>query len=263
METEEEWQFIYEEIQKRCSVGWWNIGLNKVGPTWKWVTGKPLTILRWQENQPSGDGSWTSMSKRQGLFNDHPENAQLSFICEMPRGKTIRQASKIKDRARSTNMSCQNWCWEVFYQTCWKFHQLNTKNCSLEEALDTRFNNHIFWQILKSNFLQLWLVWKEIYIKKLVETFPYDINNPEWRQNLASRWNTFLLFHVFYHWLGIRYFCLRLVIHCSNQAYSSERKVIVTCMVDLHTKPFLKVFSGSIHFGSRKSRWIICFVPLD
>lgn len=91
METEEEWQFIYEEIQKRCSVGAWNIGLNKVGPTWKWVTGKPLTILRWQEAQPSGDGSRTSMSKRQGLFNDHPGHAQLSFICEMPRGKTGQQ----------------------------------------------------------------------------------------------------------------------------------------------------------------------------
>ncbi len=100
METEEEWQFINEEIQKRCSAKEWHIGLKQMGENWtEWVNGRPLTISKWQGGKPYGDGNVAAMSKdypptTQGLFNDLPGHRFKAFICEMPNGKTIRQDSK-------------------------------------------------------------------------------------------------------------------------------------------------------------------------
>ncbi|XP_078352793.1 uncharacterized protein LOC144637605 [Oculina patagonica] len=92
METEEEWQFVNEEIQKRCIAKprVWHIGLTKIGANWTWVNGRPLTISKWQDGQPSGDGNVTVMSKdipqnTQGLLNDLSENSIRAFICEMPK----------------------------------------------------------------------------------------------------------------------------------------------------------------------------------
>ncbi|KAL9951704.1 hypothetical protein ACROYT_G044426 [Oculina patagonica] len=88
METEEEWQFVNEEIQKRCIAKprVWHIGLTKMGANWTWVNGRPLTISKWKDGQPSGDGNVTGMSKNaQGLFNDLSENTIGAFICEMPK----------------------------------------------------------------------------------------------------------------------------------------------------------------------------------
>ena len=97
IETEKEWQFINTEIQKLC-IGVpneWHIGLHKVGDVWKWVNGKPLTISKWQNNQPSGDGDVAVMSKdfpptKQGLFNDLEDRLYRAYICEMPKGKNTR-----------------------------------------------------------------------------------------------------------------------------------------------------------------------------
>ncbi|XP_078352789.1 uncharacterized protein LOC144637600 [Oculina patagonica] len=92
METEKEWQFINEEIQKRCIAKprAWHIGLTKIGANWTWVNGRPLTISKWQDGQPSGNGNVTVMSKdipqnTQGLLNDLSENSIRAFICEMPK----------------------------------------------------------------------------------------------------------------------------------------------------------------------------------
>lgn len=93
METEEEWQFINRHIQTLTLAGSseWHIGLKKQGQKWNWVSGKPLTIVKWQQQQPSGDGDVTVMSKdrpagTQGLFDDLPDGTERAYICEIPRG---------------------------------------------------------------------------------------------------------------------------------------------------------------------------------
>ena len=97
METEDEWNFINSEIQQITLPGYneWHIGLIKQG-TWKWVSGKPLTIEKWQRYEPSGDGNVAVMSKdyppgSQGLFNDLKGIYPKPFICEMTSGKIIKQ----------------------------------------------------------------------------------------------------------------------------------------------------------------------------
>ena len=97
METEAEWNFINSEIQQITlpGVNEWHIGLIKQG-TWKWVSGKPLTIEKWQRYEPSGDGNVAVMSKdyppgSQGLFNDLKGIYSKPFICEMTSGKIIKQ----------------------------------------------------------------------------------------------------------------------------------------------------------------------------
>lgn len=94
METEAEWQFVNSEIQTINLAGYneWHIGLKKQGQQWMWVSGKPLTIAKWQRHQPSGDGDVTVMAKdypagTQGLFNDLSELSRKAYICEIPHGK--------------------------------------------------------------------------------------------------------------------------------------------------------------------------------
>ena len=94
IETEEEWQYINSELQRRCigEPNEWYIGLKKDDQgDWKWVNGKPLTIGKWQEGQPSGDGDVAVISKdyplkSQGLFNDlDGDRWYRAFVCEIPR----------------------------------------------------------------------------------------------------------------------------------------------------------------------------------
>ncbi|XP_022803956.1 uncharacterized protein LOC111341267 [Stylophora pistillata] len=92
LETEAEWQFVNGEIQKMKLQGAneWHIGLKKQGD-WKWVSGSPMTIKKWQRYEPSGDGNVVVMSKdyppgSQGLFNDVPGEFPKPFICELPKG---------------------------------------------------------------------------------------------------------------------------------------------------------------------------------
>ncbi len=99
METEEERQFINEEIQKRCSAKEWHIGLTKMGANWTWVNERPLTISKWHQGEPSGDGNVVEMAKEisptvRGVFNDLDENWIRAFICEMAKGRTIYQDSR-------------------------------------------------------------------------------------------------------------------------------------------------------------------------
>ena len=97
METEDEWEFVNSEIQKITLPGdnEWHIGLQKQGD-WKWVSGQPLTIEKWQRYEPSGDGNEAVMSKdyppgSQGLFNDLSGQYPKPFICEIPKGKMINE----------------------------------------------------------------------------------------------------------------------------------------------------------------------------
>ncbi len=101
IETEDEWQYINGEIQKLC-IGVpneWHVGLNKVGGVWKWVNGRPLTINKWQEGQPSGDGPKAVISKdypptSQGLLNDLANYHRRAFVCELPKGKRMKKANE-------------------------------------------------------------------------------------------------------------------------------------------------------------------------
>ena len=100
METENEWAYVNSEIQQITlpEANEWHIGLKKQG-TWKWVSGKPLTIEKWQTNEPSGDGNVAAMAKdyppgSAGLFNDVNGQPHRPFICEMPEGKKLREAGK-------------------------------------------------------------------------------------------------------------------------------------------------------------------------
>ena len=95
METEPESQYVNSKIQQ-IQVSEWHIGLKKQR-TWKWVSSEPLTIQKWQRDQPSGDGNVAVMSKAyppgsQGLFNDFSGQIPKPFICEMPSGKIKREA---------------------------------------------------------------------------------------------------------------------------------------------------------------------------
>jgi len=96
METEDEWQFVNSEIQRITVPGddEWHIGLKKQG-TWQWVSGKPLTIEKWQRYEPSGDGNVGGMSKNypprtQGLFKDLNGLPPRPFICELPTDRNTR-----------------------------------------------------------------------------------------------------------------------------------------------------------------------------
>lgn len=94
METEEEWKFINSHIQTLTDVvsSSWHIGLTKQGPKWTWVSGKPLTISKWQPQQPDGDGVVTVIARNhppgtQGLFNDSPSGLKSPYICEIHHGR--------------------------------------------------------------------------------------------------------------------------------------------------------------------------------
>ena len=94
MDTEAEWRFINSEIQKLTIPGAdaeWHIGLVKRN-TWKgrWASGWPLTIAKWQSQEPSADkrSNAAVISKAsQGLFKAVPHSLFRPFICEFPSGK--------------------------------------------------------------------------------------------------------------------------------------------------------------------------------
>ena len=70
IETEEEWQFISNEIQKR--VTWntsaWHIGLQEIDKVWTWLSGERLNISKWRNFKPGGNYKKAEISKNGGLF---------------------------------------------------------------------------------------------------------------------------------------------------------------------------------------------------
>ena len=58
IETEEEWNFINNEIQRRNTANYdnrWSIGLKKRARNWTWMSGRPLTICKWGKGEPKGE----------------------------------------------------------------------------------------------------------------------------------------------------------------------------------------------------------------
>ena len=86
IETDEEWQFINEEIQKRSSwnTSAWHIGLRKKNKTWTWESGEKLNISRWRNSEKKGRAE---ISKNESLFNKISWYGINAFICEMPEGR--------------------------------------------------------------------------------------------------------------------------------------------------------------------------------
>ena len=57
IETEEKWNFINDEIQRRNTTDYknmWSVGLTKNAGNWTWVNGRPLTIYKWGQGEPRG-----------------------------------------------------------------------------------------------------------------------------------------------------------------------------------------------------------------
>ena len=94
IETEKEWQFINDEIQKRgtSNTSAWHIGLYKeYNGTWTWFTGEKLSISKWRDSQPDGNDNYAEISKNGGLFNGISWGDKNAFICEIPGGKITFQ----------------------------------------------------------------------------------------------------------------------------------------------------------------------------
>ena len=93
IETEEEWQFIKYEIEKRDTwkTGAWHIGLWKIGGVWTWLSGEKLNISKWRDSEPDGNHDYSEISKNGGLFNGISPNDENAYICEIPGGKITFQ----------------------------------------------------------------------------------------------------------------------------------------------------------------------------
>ena len=79
MESEQEWQFITNEIQNKTGNprNEWFIGLNKNSTTkrWTWINGKSLTIDKWHKgvNNPYPDDSYGM------IHQEYPKGVKGSF----------------------------------------------------------------------------------------------------------------------------------------------------------------------------------------
>ena len=100
-ETQEEWSLINDEIQRRNTTNYenkWRIGLRKRARNWTWVSGRPLTISKWGQGEPSGEHDAAFMYKRfrngeRGVFGSQCNNESWkkphAYICEIPKGELI------------------------------------------------------------------------------------------------------------------------------------------------------------------------------
>ena len=100
IETEEEWNFINDQIQRRNTTYYknkWSIGLTKKAGNWTWVNGRPLTICKWEQGEPRGEHDAAFMYKRssngeQGVFggvNGTSIGYRHAYICEISEGKLL------------------------------------------------------------------------------------------------------------------------------------------------------------------------------
>ena len=94
IETEEEWNFINYEIQKRrtWNTNAWHIGLENKDGVWVWKTGEQMNISKWRDSEPDGNDTWAEIYKNGGLFNGISRGDEKNtYICEMPGGKLTFQ----------------------------------------------------------------------------------------------------------------------------------------------------------------------------
>ncbi|CAH3164059.1 unnamed protein product, partial [Pocillopora meandrina] len=94
IETEEEWNFINDEIQRRNTTHYinrWSIGLSKKAGNWTWVSERPLTICKWGKGEPSSEHNAAFMYKRsnngeRGVFGSCDRGSwenRPAYICEI------------------------------------------------------------------------------------------------------------------------------------------------------------------------------------
>ena len=99
-ETEEEWNFINDEIQRRNTTNYknkWSIGLAKKAGKWTWVSGRPLTICKWGKGEPGDTHVAAFMYKRssngkRGVFGGFHNELTIkhhAYICEISTGELI------------------------------------------------------------------------------------------------------------------------------------------------------------------------------
>ena len=99
IETEEKWNFINDEIQRRNTTDYknmWSVGLTKNAGNWTWVNGRPLTIYKWGQGEPRGVHNAAFIYKvrssngERGVFGSvSSKNWKIrhAFICEISKGK--------------------------------------------------------------------------------------------------------------------------------------------------------------------------------
>ena len=99
IETEEEWKFINDEIQRRNT--WfdrskWSIGLTKKAGNWTWVSERPLTIRKWGKGEPSGEHDAAFMYKlssngTRAVFGSGNSTSTpwQAYVCEIYKGKLL------------------------------------------------------------------------------------------------------------------------------------------------------------------------------
>ena len=113
IETVKEWNFLNDLIQNRNILKQYNkriIGLEKKAGNWTWVSGKPLTINKWKENQPSDVGDVAFISElvlngsKRGLLQVTQRAQSHASICEISKGKTITHLSKLGACANPLNV---------------------------------------------------------------------------------------------------------------------------------------------------------------
>ena len=97
MESEQEWQFITNEIQNKTGNRYdeWYMGLKKNSKTqrWAWINGKSLTIDKWYKegNNPDPADLYGIIHKEfprgfKGSFGTLSGNLQRGWICEEETG---------------------------------------------------------------------------------------------------------------------------------------------------------------------------------
>ena len=94
METEREWQFITDEIGNRNTLrNEWHIGLFNASGNWTWINGKPLTLSKWQKNEPLPKDLYGLIHTNYplgsyGTFSSNTGVIRRGYICEQETGKT-------------------------------------------------------------------------------------------------------------------------------------------------------------------------------
>ena len=98
IETEEEWNFINDEIQRRNMTkkdNRWSIGLIKKAGNWTWVSERPLNICKWGQGEPSGEHDVAFMYNLDsngvvfGTLECTSWKSRHACICEISKGELI------------------------------------------------------------------------------------------------------------------------------------------------------------------------------
>ena len=95
LETLREWEFINKTMKDRTGVKYpeWHIGLFKNITTgkWTWINGKPLSIKKWQRNEPNNGDKYALIHKNwpsgsYGSLSGSHVRMSRGWICEKETG---------------------------------------------------------------------------------------------------------------------------------------------------------------------------------